>query len=208
MERNFTMESFGSMLPANWEPAVELMNEMLAVRRNPGSLQYTGLYSLSTYAYGNPADEADVIWEAYCHGHYDEEIAERVLAGMELAELPAPVTYTLRGEEYVFQLVWYVRQQDVRSEAGLTPRVALLVYAAAWQPFDGHSGRLYWQRDQLPTIDEARRLMRCVEPVIDETGRPFYPGCENDESERTNGWATDGVIYAPRVPDEDEWEDY
>lgn len=62
MKNYITAESFGSMIPDNWEIAADVMNEKID-------------------ALPDDADRDDVgaIWEAYCAGEYDDEIAERTI---------------------------------------------------------------------------------------------------------------------------------
>ena len=55
-----TEDSFGSMLPDNWEIAAAVMNEKIDALPDDAD-----------------RDDLDAIWEAYCAGEYDAEIAER-----------------------------------------------------------------------------------------------------------------------------------
>ena len=60
MKKHITGESFGSMLPDNWEIAMEVMNEKIDALPDDAE-----------------REDYDAIWEAYCAGEYDAEIAER-----------------------------------------------------------------------------------------------------------------------------------
>lgn len=68
MKNYITAEGFGSMIPDNWEIAAEVMNEKLdeMVDALPDDAESWEIKEIEC-----------AIWEAYCSGEYDAEIADR-----------------------------------------------------------------------------------------------------------------------------------
>lgn len=74
-----TMDSFGSMLPANWEEIAEFLNNLIEER-----------------GIENDKDELDKLWEDYCNGDIPgapEAEEQRTLTDYEIRE----TAYALNG---------------------------------------------------------------------------------------------------------------
>ena len=66
-EAHIDENSFGSMIPQSWEYAAAYLNDLIDALPEDENGEID-------------REDVDAIWEAYCHGDYDKDMAERANA--------------------------------------------------------------------------------------------------------------------------------